>query len=64
MAKPRTSVTLAYQPNDTERFEVTVDVANDYPDCLAQARAEAVRAMRDTIGDTIAAYRLSEKAGE
>ena len=56
----RTRLVATYRPNADELFQVSVEVRDDYPDCLNQARAEVVRGVRDMVGDTIAAYRLAE----
>lgn len=52
-----TSVSLSYRPNLDECFSVSVEIANDYPDALSSARAEVVRAYKDMIAATLAAYK-------
>lgn len=44
------SVTAEYRYADGECVTVMVDVENDYPDCLAQAKAVAVEGVRELTG--------------
>lgn len=44
------SVTAEYRYADGECVTLMVDVENDYPDCLAQAKAIAVEGVRDLTG--------------
>jgi hypothetical protein len=45
------SVTAEYHYGDGGDFVVVmVDVENDYPDCLAQAKAVAVEGVKDLTG--------------
>ena len=50
----KTSITAIYQASEAERYIVTVEIANDYPDALATARAEAVRGVHELLADAIA----------
>ena len=44
-----TTVTIQHQWADGSLTSVEVDVENDYPDCLATARATAVRALAEAV---------------
>lgn len=44
-------VTVAHRWDDEQVTYVTVEVDTSYPDALSQARAEAVRGLRDTVAD-------------
>ena len=51
------SVTAEYHYADGEFLVVMVDVENDYPDCLSEAKATAVAGLRELTG-------ISERASE
>jgi hypothetical protein len=44
------TVTVEYRYAEGEVVTVMVDVENDYPDCLAQAKAVAVEGVKDLTG--------------
>ena len=50
----RTSVTAMYQASETERYLVTVKVAGSFPDSIDEARAQAVRGVREMLASAIA----------
>ena len=55
----KTSVTAIYQASSEERYIVTIDIDNDYPDAIAEARANAVRGVHELLADAIAQVKAS-----
>lgn len=50
------SVRARYQPNDSEVFEVTIDVPTAFPDVIREAEATATRMMDHMIEHAIKVY--------
>jgi hypothetical protein len=50
----RTSITATYRPNESEAYQCTVSIPHDYPDALDEARAQAVRCVREMLTDAMA----------
>lgn len=44
------AVTITYQFDDDEALTITVEVDDSYPDAIAEARINAVRAYREAMG--------------
>lgn len=44
------TVYASYEYADGERVSVSVEIENDYPDALAEAKATAVAGVRDLTG--------------
>lgn len=53
-------VTAMYQANEAERYVVTIQIANDYPDAMATAGADAVRGVHELLADAIAQVKDAE----
>ena len=53
----RSRVTATYKPSEFELYEVTVSAASGYPDAIAEARAQAVRGVKDMLAESLNAYR-------
>jgi hypothetical protein len=54
------SVTAEFRYADGDVVTVMVDVENDYPDCLAQAKAVAVEGVKDLTGIGSAEVQVEE----
>lgn len=54
MLSKATKVTAMYRANESEIYSVEVKVASGYPDALDEARAQAVRGVREMLASAIA----------
>lgn len=49
-------ITATYKPNPGETYQVTVRATSGYPDAMAEARAQAVRAIDDMLANVLGKY--------